>query len=148
MTLFNSSCFLCCSIPSFGVSTTSPKKSSSFNMSPTSAIIFIKFRNRDHMKNNIRYKDHINNTSVLIFLNWRTKTPSDSNLLGRTSSEVFVMLVVVVHSFLLLFFSHFCSLFCCCCSSFIFFQRHPSPFCGQSPDFYTHFILSAQLIPA
>ena len=82
-------------MPSFGVSTTSPKKSSSFNMSPTSAIIFIKCRNRHHTKNN----NH--------FFNWRTKTPSNVTLLGRTSSEVFVMLVVVVHSF------------CCCCYSFI-----------------------------
>ena len=64
------------------------------------------------MKNNIRYKGNTNNTSAVIFFNWRTKTPSDVTLLGRTSSEVFVMLVVVVHSFLffillLLFFIHF-----------------------------------------
>ena len=38
MTPFKHSCFLCCSMSSFGVSTTSPKKSSSFN-------IFIKCRN-------------------------------------------------------------------------------------------------------
>ena len=84
----------------------SPKNSLSFNMSPTSAIIFIKCRNRHHMKNNIRYKGNINNTSVIIFFffNWRAKTPSDVTLLGRTSSEVFVMLVVVVHSFLYLNF--------------------------------------------
>ena len=67
MTLFKYYHFLCCSIPSFGVSTTSPKKSSSFNMSPTSAIIFIKCRNRYHMKNNIRYKGSTSNTSVIIF---------------------------------------------------------------------------------
>ena len=45
-----------------------------------------------------------------------TKTHSDCTLLGRTSSEVFVMLVVVFHSFLffiLLFF------FICCCSSLV-----------------------------
>ena len=64
------------------------------------------------MKSNIRYKGNTNNTSAVIFFNWRTKTPSDVTLLGRTSSEVFVMLVVVVHSFLffillLLFFIHF-----------------------------------------
>ena len=63
------------------------------------------------MKNNIRYKGNTNNTSAVIFFNWRTKTPSDVTLLGRTSSEVFVMLVVVVHSFLffilLLFFIYF-----------------------------------------
>ena len=102
------------------------------------------------MKNNIRYKGNINNTSVIIFFNWRTKIPSDVTLLGRTTIEVFVMLVVVVvHSFLffflLLFFIHFYSSFCCC-SSFIAFQRHLSPFRGLSPGFYTHFILSAQLI--
>ena len=59
------------------------------------------------------------------------------------------MLVVVVHSFLffilLLLFIHFVLHFCCC-SSFIAFQCHPSPFCGLSPGFYTHFILSAQPI--
>ena len=65
---FNSSHFLCCSIPSFGVSTTSPKNSSSFNISSTLAIIFIKHQNCQHMKNNIRYKDNIDNTSVIIFL--------------------------------------------------------------------------------
>ena len=43
------------------------KNSSSFYISPTLAIIF-KFRNRQHMKNNIRYKGNINNTSVIIFL--------------------------------------------------------------------------------
>ena len=121
-----------------GVSTTSPKKSSSLNMSPSSVIIFIKCRNRHHMKNNIRYKGNINSTSVIIFFNWRTKIPSDVTLLGRTTIEVFVMLVVVVHSFLffflLLFFIHFYSSFCCC-SSFIAFQRHLSPFRGLSPGF-------------
>ena len=43
------SCFLCCSMPSFGVSTISLKKSS-FNISSTSTLIFIKRRNRQHMK--------------------------------------------------------------------------------------------------
>ena len=36
-------------------------------MFPTSAIIFIKYRNGYDMKNNIRCKDNINNTSVIIF---------------------------------------------------------------------------------
>ena len=67
MALFNSSHFLCCSVPCFDVSTTSPKNSSLFNMSPTSAIIFIKCRNHQHMKNNIKYKGNTNNTSVIIF---------------------------------------------------------------------------------
>ena len=64
-TLFNSSRFLCCSIPTFGVSTTSPKNSSLFNMSPTSAIIFIIRQNHHHMKSSTRYL--FNNTSVIIF---------------------------------------------------------------------------------
>ena len=51
------------------------------------------------------------------------------------------MLVVVVHWL----YCHFCSSFCCY-SSFIAFQRHPSPFRGLSPGFYTHFILSVQPI--
>ena len=63
---FNSSHFLCCSISSFGVSTTSPKNSS-FSISSASAIIFIKCRNRYQMKNNIRYKGNTNNNSVIIF---------------------------------------------------------------------------------
>ena len=67
----------------------------SFNMSPASAIIFIKCQNRHHMKNNKRYKGNTNNTSVINFFNWNTKTPRDVTLLGRTSSEIFVMLVVV-----------------------------------------------------
>ena len=62
MTLFNSSRFLCCSMSSFGVSTTS------FNMFSTSAMIFIKCWNQYHMKNNTRYKGNINITSVIIFL--------------------------------------------------------------------------------
>ena len=118
------------------------------------------------MKNNIRYKGNINNTSVIIFFNWRTKAPCDVTLLGRTSSEVFVMLVVVLHfifdlhfvavpSFVVLHFCIFMSflililllLFICRCSSFTFsFRHHPSPFRGLSPGFYTHFIISAQPI--
>ena len=70
-------------------------------MSPTSAITFIKCRNRHHMKNNIRYKVNINKTSVIIFFNCRAKTPNGVTMLGRTSSELFVILVVVTHSFLL-----------------------------------------------
>ena len=70
MTHFKHSRFLCCSMPSFGVSTVYPKKSSSFNMFSTSAIIFITGWNRHHI--DIRYKGNINNTSVIIFLmdNW------------------------------------------------------------------------------
>ena len=52
----------------FDVSTISQKKSSSFNIFSTSVIIFIKCRNRHHMKNHIIYKGNINNTSIIIFL--------------------------------------------------------------------------------
>ena len=76
MTFFNSSHFLYWSVPSFGVLTTSPKNSLSFHMSPTSGIIFIKCRNRYHMKNNIRYTGNINNTSVIIFLIRGQKLPA------------------------------------------------------------------------
>ena len=62
MTPFNSSRFLCYSVASFVVSTTSPKKPS------TSTIIFIKCQNLQHMKKNIRYKGNTNNTFVIIFL--------------------------------------------------------------------------------
>ena len=134
MMFFKHSRFLCRSILSFGVSTMSPKNSLSFNMSPKSAIIFIKCRNRHHMKNSLRYKGNINNTSVIIFLIGGQKTPSNVTLLGRTSSEVFVILVVVVHSFLffiwLLFFIYFVLHFCWCSSFTFAFRHHPSPFHG------------------
>ena len=106
MTLFKHSRFLCCSMPSFGVSTTSPKMSSLFNVT----ILFIKCRNRHHMKNNIRYKGNINNTSVIIFLKralglfwWlslllrRTQQNSQRCYFAwENLQKVFVMLVVVV----------------------------------------------------
>ena len=67
VTLFKHSCFLCCSVPSFGVSTVSPKKSSSFNIFSILAIAFIRYLNRHQMRNNVRYKDNTNNVSVTIF---------------------------------------------------------------------------------
>ena len=98
MTLFNSSRFLCCSMPSFGVSTTSPKQSSLFHVSPASANIFIKCWNRHHMKNSFRYKGNIDNTSVIIFLikSWLSKTPSNGTCLGEPPGG-------------------FCDVGCCCC---------------------------------
>ena len=107
---FKHSYFLCCSMSSFGVSTTSPKKSSLFNIFPISAIIFIKCQNRHHMKNNIRYKGDINNNSVIIFV-----------LIGRQKlPAMFVCLVEPPVKFLSCWlFIHFYSSFCCCCSSII-----------------------------
>ena len=125
MMLFNSSHFLCCSVASFGVSTTSPKNSSFFNISPTIAITFIKCRNCLHMKNNIRYKD-TNNTYVI-----KSKTPSNFTCLGKPpvrllccccSFFIFIFVVVVVSSFVDVL--HFVVVL------LIAFQHHPSPFRG------------------
>ena len=82
---------------------------------PTSATIFIKCRNRHHIKNNIRYKGNINNTSVIIFLIRGQILPVMLLCLGESTVRFLLLLVVVVHSFLffilLLFFIHFCSSF-------------------------------------
>ena len=122
MTLFKHSCFLCCLTPSFGVSTTSPKNSSSFHVSPTSAIIFIRSWNRHHMKNNIRYKGNVNNTSVIIFY---SKVDSKNSqrwyLLRRTSRFLWFCLLLFLTS---LEVFHFMA-----------FQRHPSPFRELLPIF-------------
>ena len=137
MTLFKHSHFLCYSMPSFGVSTISPKKSLSFNIFPTSAIAFITGLNLHHMKNYIRYNSNTNNPFVIIFFkSTQQKLPSDGTLLGRTSERFlwcWLLLLFssqeVFHSFsifnLLLFFIHFCSSFCCCCSSFHFQAAFP-----------------------
>ena len=97
MILFKHSRLLCCLMPSFGVSTTSPKNSSSFHISPTSAIIFIKSWNHHHMKNNIRYKGNINNTSVTIFYPKVDSTKLPAMVLAWDNlQEVFVILTVLV----------------------------------------------------
>ena len=109
------------------------------------------------MKNNIRYKGDTNNTSVIIFskskvknsqrcyLAWENLRGGFCNVSCCSSFQfwssfcccIFISFLV----FILLFF------FICWCSSFTFsFRHHPSPFCGLSPGFYTHFILSSQLI--
>ena len=147
MTLFNSSHFLCWSMPSFGVSTTSPKNSLSFNMSPPkSAIIFIKCRNRHHIKNSIRYKGNINNTSVIIFLIRGQILPLMLLCLGESPVRFLLLLVVVVHSFLLffillLFFIHFCSSFVDVLHSHLLFDIIPHTFlwtiAGFLHPFYT-----------
>ena len=133
MTLFNSSRFLCWSMPSIGVTTTSPKNSLSFNMSPTSAIIFIKCQNGYQMK--IIFLIREDNNSQRCYFAWE-------NLRGGFCDvgcccSLFIV-VAVLHSFLF---------FICRCSSFTFaFWHHPSPFRGLSTSFYTHFIISAEPI--
>ena len=90
------------------------KNSSSFYISPTLAIIF-KFRNRQHMKNNIRYKGNINNTSVIIFFKSKVKNSQRcyfawENLRGCfcdvrcCSSFIFDLHFVFVSSFVYLHF--------------------------------------------
>ena len=64
MTLFKLSRFLCCSMPSYCVSIISPKNSPLFNIFSTSAIVFTAWQSRHHMRNNVRYKGNINNTSI------------------------------------------------------------------------------------
>ena len=107
MTLFRHSHFLCCSMPSFGVSTVSPKKSSPFSMFSTSSIAFVTCRNRHHTTNNIRYKGNSLNTFVIIFLIGTfcklNKNSQQWYFPWESLQEVFVMLVVVVlHSLLFL----------------------------------------------
>ena len=114
MTLFSSSRFLCCSMLSFGVSTTWLKNSLLFNMSPKSAIIFIKCRNRYHMKNNIRYKGNFNNTSVIIFVIGRQKLPAMLLCLGEPLVRFLWCWLLFLFFILLLFFISYC-----CCSSFL-----------------------------
>ena len=116
VTSFKHSCFPCCSMLSFGVSTTSPKNLLSFNMSPTQAINFIRYRNRHHIQNNIRYKGSISNTSVTIFLNKDKKTPSDSTFARENLQWGFCD---VSCSFI------FLSSFCCCCSFVIVLHLFP-----------------------
>ena len=150
MRTFKHSRFLCCSMPSFGVSTVSLKKSSSFSMSPTLVIAFIKGRNRYQMKDNIKYKDNTNNTSVIIFLKIQ-RLPAMLLSLGEPPVRFFV--VSSFHfwsSFCCCTFICQCSSFCCCificwCSSFcccffsLLFKVIPHPSADYRWGFYTTF---------
>ena len=113
MMFFKHSRFLRRSMLSFGVSTMSPKNSLSFNMSPKSAIIFIKCWSCHHMKNSIRYKGKINNTSVIIFLIGGQKLPA--MLLCLEEPPVRVLW------YWLSLFIHFCSSFGCFSLFILFF---------------------------
>ena len=150
MTLFNSSLFLCCTMPSFGVSTTSLKNS--FNMAPTPAIIFIKCQSPHHMKNNIRYKGNANNTSVIIFLiggqisqwyyfAWENLQGAFCDV-GCNCSFVFGLHFVAVFHFVVVvfrFIAFYAMLFFIHCFSTSFLTL-----LWTIARFYTHFILSAQ----
>ena len=132
MTLFKYSRFLCYSIPSFGVSAISPKKSSS-NISPTSVIAFVTGWSCYQMKSNIRCKGNTNSTSVIIFLIESQKLPAMVLCLGKPPGRLLLLLFFI--SFLYLHFIFDLHSFA--------FRHHPSPFRELSPGFYTHFILSA-----
>ena len=92
-------------------------------MFSTSLITFIKGRNRHHMKNNIRYKGKINNTSVIIFFFFFKKIESQKLL------AMVLCLGEPPRRFLLTF--HFCIFilllfFICCFSLFTFAFRTSS----------------------
>ena len=123
MTLFKHSRFLRCSLPPYGVSKMSPKKSSSFNIFPASVIAFISCLSLHHMKNNIRHKGSTASTFVIIFLigsqlkhsqRWYFAWENPQGSFCDFGSFIFVLhfVVVVLHPFLF---------FICCCSSFIAF---------------------------
>ena len=127
MTLFKHSRFLCCLMPSFGVSAISSKKPSSFNKFSTLAIDFITGRNIHQMKNNIRYNGNTNNTSVIVFL--------IGSQLNKNSQRWYFALENLQRGFCC---CCFCSSFCCCCSSFHFqaalpYHRH-STLASQSRE--------------
>ena len=154
--------FLCCSMPSFGVSTVSLKKSSSFSMSPTLVIAFIKPRNRYQMKDNIKYNGNTNNTSVIIFLKIQ-RLPAMLLSLGEPPVRFFVVssfhfwssfccciFICQCFSFCCCIFICRCSSFCCCificwCSSFcccffsLLFEVIPHPSVEYRRGFYTPF---------
>ena len=87
--------FLCCSIPSFGVSAVSPKISLLFNIFSMSAIVFITCQNRHQMANHIRHEGDINNTFAIIFS--RDNLPSQA-------------LVIFLIEFFFMFLEDFCKL--------------------------------------
>ena len=89
-------------------------------MFSASPIIFIKCWNWYHIKNNIRYKGNINNTSVNIFLIGGQKLPAMLLCLGEPSRRFLVVVLHFIFDLYFIFVSsfHFWSQFCCC-SSFV-----------------------------
>ena len=99
------------------------------------------------MKNNIRYKGNTNNTSVIIFLKSKVKKSQRWYFAWENRRGGFcdanLHFIFDPHFVVVLHLSMF---FICQCSSFTFsFRRHPSPFRGLWPGFYTHFIISVYL---
>ena len=109
-------------MPSFGISTMSAKNSSLLNMFPTSAIIFIKCRNRHYMKNNVRYKRYINNTSVINFFNealapfwWLFPLAKFTSLATFVNSTKLPAIAVCLGEPPVGFCDVGCCYCCCCC---------------------------------
>ena len=109
------------------------------------------------MINNIRYKGNINNTSVIIFESLKLPAMvlcfgepprrflwccSSFHFWSSFCCSIFISFLIFILQLFFIYMFFILSLF-----SFTFpFRRHPSPFCGLSSGFYTHFILSVQPI--
>ena len=98
------------------------------------------------MKNNIRCKGNTNNTSVTIFFK-KVKNSQRCYFLGRTSSEVFVLLLFIFDLHFLLLYLHLSMFFILLLFFSFSFRRHPSPFHGLLPGFL-HVILHFQPSPS
>ena len=99
------------------------------------------------MKNNIRCKGNTNNTSVIIFFK-KAKNSQRCYFLGRTSSEIFVLLLLFIFDLhFLLLYLHLSMFFILLLFFSFSFRRHPSPFHGLSPGFL-HVILYFQPSPS
>ena len=99
------------------------------------------------MKNNMRYKDNFNNTSVIFFFYYFAWENFQWGFCDVDCSCSFIFVLHFVVDVLHFFCLHFVvSLQFRCCSSFIAFQHHPSLFHRLWPVFCTHFILTAQPI--
>ena len=143
MMLFNSSHFLCCSVASFGASTTLPKNSSSLNnISPTLSIICIKCWNLHQMKNNIGYKGNTNKTSIIIFL--KIKNSQRWYFDWDFCDVVVVHFIFDIHFVVAVVVAFVDILHFCCCPSHCFSTSSltlPWTIVGVCTP---HFILSAQ----
>ena len=120
-------------------------------MFSTSAVIFIKCRNRYHMKNNIRYKGNINITFVIIFLKSQ-KLPAMLLCLGEPPVRFFSYLHFIfdLHFVVFISFLMLCLHFVVGTSfvdilhfvvvhSHFLFDVIPHPFVDYRQGFYTPF---------
>ena len=143
--------------------------SSWFNIFSTSAIIFITCQNPNHITNRMTYRGNINNTFVTIFLIGRPAITNFSYfrwLFPLCKFKVpFLYWYILRGLFSMLWLNKtpemvplreppggFRDIDCCCYFtltggfSFIAFRLHPSPFSELFLDFYTHLVVSDQLL--